>query len=187
MTDCLTDTSSEQKISTTADSSARKAQDGWLRTPCKADGAGIHQLISECPPLDLNSVYTYLLLSEHFAGTSVLAGEGDTLEGFISGYLVPSRPDTLFVWQVAVHANARGKGLGKRMLSHLLQRPDLSHVQYIETTVGPDNLASRGMFNSLARTLNAPVLETPMFDRAMFGRHGHEDEPLLRIGPFHAL
>ncbi|TEA78157.1 diaminobutyrate acetyltransferase [Allopusillimonas ginsengisoli] len=158
-----------------------------MRQPRRTDGAGIHQLISECPPLDLNSVYTYLLLSEHFADTSILAGEGDQLEGFISGYLVPEKHDTLFIWQVAVHANARGKGLGKRMLSQLLQRPSLEHVRYIETTVGPDNLASRGMFNSLARTLNAPVLETPLFDRALFGRHGHEDEPLLRIGPFQSL
>lgn len=158
----------------------------WLRQPVRDDGANIHQLISACPPLDLNSVYTYLILSEHYCATSVVAGEGDALRGFVSAYRLPERSQTLFVWQVAVHQQARGQGLAQKMLAHVLQRPALSDVRYIETTVGPDNLASRGMFNSLASTLNAPVRESPLFDRSMFGQHGHEDEPLLRIGPFEA-
>jgi L-2,4-diaminobutyric acid acetyltransferase len=43
------------------------------------------------------------------------------------------------------------------------------------------------MFNGLARRLNAKVHETPLFDRTMFGAQGHDDEPLLRIGPFKVL
>ncbi|MCC2597504.1 diaminobutyrate acetyltransferase [Pusillimonas sp. MFBS29] len=155
-----------------------------MRQPHKADAADIHRLISECPPLDLNSVYTYLLLSEYFGATCVLAGDNDTLLGFVSGYVPPERPDTLFVWQVAVHERARGQSLGRRMLQSLLQRPALAHIQYLETTVGPDNRASRAMFGGLARKLLAPVNEQPLFERHMFGEHAHEDEPLLRIGPF---
>src|SRR3546814_7464641 len=93
--------------------------------PHKTDASGIHRLISECPPLDLNSVYTYLLLSEHFSRTCIVAGRGDTLDGFVSAYLPPERPGTLFVWQVAVHARARGQGLARFMLTELLQRPGL--------------------------------------------------------------
>lgn len=156
----------------------------WMRAPQKSDAAGIHRLIAECPPLDLNSVYTYLLLSEYFDSTCVLAGSEDTLNGFVSGYVPPGRPDTLFVWQVAVHQRARGQSLGRRMLANLLQRPGLSHIQFIETTVGPGNRASRGMFASLARRLLAPISEQPLFERHMFGAQAHEDEPLLRIGPF---
>jgi len=159
----------------------------WLRPPQRTDGAAVHRLISECPPLDLNSLYSYLLLCEHFSATSVVAGRADAFLGFISGYLVPGRPDTLFVWQVAVHADARGQRLGKRMLAHLLHRPGLAGVRYIETTVGPDNGASRAMFASLARLYKAPVHESPLFDRALFGAQGHDDEPLLRIGPLQPL
>src|SRR3546814_4423027 len=104
--------------------------------PHKTDASGIHRLISECPPLDLNSVYTYLLLSEHFSRACIVAGRGDTLDGFVSAYLPPERPGTLFVWQVAVHARARGQGLARFMLTELLQRPGLAAIQYIETTVG---------------------------------------------------
>jgi L-2,4-diaminobutyric acid acetyltransferase len=152
--------------------------------PRKTDAAAIHRLISECPPLDLNSVYTYLLLTEHFPQTCIVAGCEDTIDGFVSAYIPPDQADTLFVWQVAVHERARGLGLARRMLKELLQRSGLEAVQYVETTVGPDNTASRGMFAGLARQMAAPVHEEPCFRPELFGAESHEDEPLLRIGPF---
>lgn len=158
-----------------------------MRVPDKADAHAIHHLIAESPPLDLNSVYTYLLLGEHFSRTCVLAQAGDRAQGFVSAYVPPARPDVLFIWQVAVHRRARGKGLGRLMLQELLERANLNTVRYIETTVGPDNLASRRMFTKLARALRAPIRETPLFGRRLFGPQGHDDEPLLRIGPFGAL
>jgi L-2,4-diaminobutyric acid acetyltransferase len=155
-----------------------------MREPNKADGPAIHDLVSSCSPLDLNSVYTYLLLGEHFSPTCVLAHVHDRLRGFVSAYVPPNRPQVLFVWQVAVHKRARGNSLGHRMLQHLVKRPALKQVKYIETTVGPDNKASRRMFGRLARTLQAPVRESQLFASDLFGAHDHDDEPLLRIGPF---
>ncbi|WP_237173165.1 diaminobutyrate acetyltransferase [Paracandidimonas lactea] len=159
----------------------------WFRRPRKDDGVAIHQLVSECPPLDLNSRYTYLVLSEHFPATCIVAGEGESLQGYISGYLVPDKSDTLFVWQVAVHPDARGKGLAGQMLRQLLRRPGLRHVRFIETTVGPENRASRALFEGMARSLNTRISESPLFGRSLFGPQGHDDEPLLRIGPFQPL
>ena len=79
-----------------------------MRPPSRKDGAALHRLISECPPLDLNSLYAYLLLAEHFSDTCVLAeSAGGRIDGFISAYVLPDRPDVLFVWQVAVHARTR--------------------------------------------------------------------------------
>ncbi|HLR13792.1 MAG TPA: diaminobutyrate acetyltransferase [Burkholderiaceae bacterium] len=159
--------------------------DHVFRQPSRNDGHAIQQLICQCPPLDQNSVYTYLLLSEHFTQTCVIAESAAGIDGFISAYIHPQQPDTLFVWQVAVHERARGARLGKRMLQSLLQRPDLkASIRYIETTVGPDNLASRGMFASLARGLDADTTEEALFDAALFGPQSHEDERLIRIGPF---
>lgn len=155
-----------------------------LRVPEPHDAAAIHRLIAECPPLDLNSLYAYLLLSEHFRDTCVFARDADGALGFLSAYRPPRREDVLFVWQVAVHARARGKGLGRRMLNALLCRPHLQSITHIETTVSPDNRASRAMFAGLARELGASLAERPFFDRHLFAGHGHDDEPLLRIGPF---
>lgn len=156
-----------------------------LRPPRRNDGAAIHQLVSECPPLDLNSLYAYLLLCEHHAHTCVVAeSPGGRIDGFVSAYLLPIRPDVLFVWQVAVHSRARGHRLGRAMLGHILERQECRHVRHLETTVGPDNQASRRTFAGLAGERGAHVSEQPFFDRQAFGGADHDDEMLLRIGPF---
>lgn len=155
-----------------------------LRAPTGADGPALHQLVAACPPLDLNSRYLYLLLGEHFAATCILAEDAAGVAGMVSGYRPPARPGVLFVWQVAVHPRARRQALGQRMLHALLARPALADVRAIETTVGPGNQPSRRMFRALAESLQAPLLETALFDVDLFGSGGtHEAEPLLRIGP----
>lgn len=166
--------------------SSREGQENTvitLRAPVKQDGHAIHQLIKQCPPLDLNSVYTYLLLCEHFSHTSVVAHMDDRVVGFVSAYIHPDHDDVLFVWQVAVHEQARGMGLGQRMLDALLRRPALQAVRYLETTVGPDNVPSRRMFHGLATEHSAPVRESALFESVLFGPEGHDDERLMRIGP----
>jgi len=155
-----------------------------LRPPARADGPALRDLVARCPPLDLNSVYLYLLLTEHFPDTCILAEDEDGLLGMVSGYRPPGRDDTLFVWQVAVDPRARGRGLGLDMLLGLLARRARHPARWVETTVGPGNRASRKLFSRLAARLGAPLGETALFDAALFGADAHEAEPLLRIGPF---
>jgi L-2,4-diaminobutyric acid acetyltransferase len=159
-----------------------------FRTPRVTDGAVIHRLIADCPPLDLNTVYAYLLLCEHFAATCVVAeSPGGSIDGFVSAYIPPGRPDRLFVWQVAVHERARGQRLARRMLHALLRRPELAGIRHLEATVGPDNHASRHTFTSLSVDLGAHVAEQPFFGKQLFGQADHDDEMLLRIGPFASI
>lgn len=172
-------------FSSTREHRAAPPQALTLRAIRKTDGRAIHRLVAQCPPLDLNSLYAYLLLSEHYADTCVLAEDGARrVVGFVSAYIPPRRPDVLFVWQVAVHARARGCGLGRRMLWHVLQHAAPGTIRYIETTVGPDNAASRSVFAGLARRLHADCSDTALFGPELFGQAGHEEERLLRIGPF---
>src|SRR5690606_33625238 len=104
-----------------------------ISKPEVAHGPAIHRLVAACKPLDLNSRYAYLLLCEHFADTCALARAGDRVVGFVSAYRPPGRDDTLFVWQVAVDAGMRGRGLAKAMLSDVLARDALRGCRYLET------------------------------------------------------
>ncbi len=106
--------------------------------------------------------------------------------GCISGYLVPARPDTLFIWQVAVGAAARGQGLALRMLQHLLERPACRAVRFMETSITPDNGASWGLFRKLAESQGAPLADSDWFDRDRHFGGAHDSEQLVRIGPFAA-
>ncbi len=155
--------------------------------PDARHGVGIHQLVDACKPLDLNSTYAYLLLSTHFAQTCVHAVHDDRTAGFISAYLLPRKPEVLFVWQVAVAAEMRGRGLAKSMLHELLGREVVRGCRYLETTVSPSNLASRRLFESLSRELGVPMHESMMFSEREFGNESHEAETLFRIGPIETI
>lgn len=156
-----------------------------LRPPCPGDGNELHRLVSACPPLDLNSLYAYLLLSHHFSATSVVAEDSHgSIVGYISGYRKPEDPTVLFIWQVAVHPDARGQSLASRMLDNLLDRQSAGSVRFIETSITPSNRASWKLFRSAARRWIAPCAESPLFSEEEFGSQNHEREDLLRIGPF---
>lgn len=157
-----------------------------LRAPTAEDGAAVYELIAQCPPLDTNSMYCNLLQSSHFSETSVAAELDENIVGFISGYVLPKQPDTLFIWQVAVGEKARGQGLASRMLRDILQRPACQQVNFIETTITPDNRASWALFESLANKLSAQLNHSVMFDRQQHFAGQHETEMLVKIGPINS-
>lgn len=167
------------------DAAARSAAPLFeLRQPTGADGPAVSALIRACPPLDHNSRYCNLLQCTDFADTCVLAEAEERPLGWVSAYKPPKEPSTLFVWQVAVHPDARGLSLGKLMILDILRRPVCSDVEELKTTVTPDNDASRGMFHSLAKSLDASADEELHFDKDRhFGNH-HQSEHLITIGKF---
>lgn len=129
-------------------------------------------------------MYCNLLQATHFASTSVSAKRGSELLGFISAYALPERPDTLFIWQVAVDESARGSGLALSMLQHILQRPHCSAIRALETSITASNSASWSLFRRLASNLNARLEESILFDQTDHFRGSHDTETLVHIGPF---
>lgn len=152
-----------------------------LRIPEMTDGVDVQRLVHACPPLDHNSTYVYLLLCSHFSQSCVVAHLNNELIGFISAYLHPQKNNTLFVWQVAVHEKARGLGVAAQMLEHLLARPALQPIHYVETTVDPENAASRRLFEKLAKSHKVQITESLFLQPEHFLTP--QVEPLLSIGP----
>lgn len=152
--------------------------------PDKEDGADVWKLIKCTGVLDLNSSYSYLMWCEIFSETSIVAKRDDKVVGFISGFIHPDSPDTLFIWQVAVNESERGKGLGTRMLFQLLGRSVCEEVHYVEATVSPSNKPSQSLFRGLAKKLDTSCDVSDYFSSKDFPQRGHEDELMFRIGPF---
>jgi L-2,4-diaminobutyric acid acetyltransferase len=169
-----------------------RAQQGdhFLRRPVAADAIAMHRLVAGTGLLDVNSTYSYLLWATDFAETTVVAEREDHLCGLITGYHPPSRPEVLFVWQVAVASQARGAGLGGAMLDALVHRVRSSrhgHPVTVEATVAPDNSPSRALFGAFARRHGVPLTERPHFSADQLDAdRRHSEEPLLRIGPLTA-
>lgn len=159
-----------------------------MRKPIMTDGLRVNRLIASCKPLDTNSVYCNLLQCTHFAETCAIAedpGSNRDIVGFVSTYLRPDTPGTLFVWQIAVSKQARGQGLGKRLVKEILSRPVCREVTYLETTVTENNEASKVLFTSLAKEFGSNLDARTLFDKDRHFSGNHDSEILLRIGPIH--
>ncbi|RDH45890.1 diaminobutyrate acetyltransferase [Zooshikella ganghwensis] len=155
-----------------------------LRLPRPSDGFVVSELISQCPPLDTNSTYCNLLQCTHFSRTSVVAELRGEIVGFISGYVIPDRPNCLFIWQVAVAEQARGVGLALSMLRDILERNHNRQISAVETTITESNIASWALFERLAQELKAPFNKSVFFDSNKHFAGNHESELLMQIGPF---
>lgn len=128
-------------------------------------------------------MYCNLLQCTHFKETCICAKSDGQLVGFVSGYLLPDRPNTLFVWQVVVAEAGRGQGLASRMLTTLLNQPACKKVEFIETTITPDNQASQALFKRLAKKLSTEAQILPGFDKELHFQGQHDSEELWKIGP----
>jgi L-2,4-diaminobutyric acid acetyltransferase len=153
--------------------------------PEVADGAALWRIAKDSGNLDLNSSYSYLLWCRDFAGTSVVARDTQGVPvGFVTGYVRPERPHTLLVWQVAVDAAYRGRGLAAALLDGLTTQVAAERtISGIETTISPGNTASERLFTSYAQRHGARVECEVLFDAAQFPDGPHDPEVLYRIGP----
>lgn len=154
-----------------------------FREPRIEDAPKIFELVKDCPPLDVNSEYLYILICHHFSKSSVVAVDGSKIVGLISAYLPPDQQDTLFIWQVATHKNYRKMGLAQKMAKEILSRDYCDNVKYIEATVTPSNVPSRKFFQSLAADTNGNFNMDSLFTEEHFSS-SHEPEDLIKIGPF---
>lgn len=152
------------------------------------DGAEVWKLVA-ASTLDDNSPYAYLLWGDHFGATSRIVREtgaddcqteGRVL-GFVMGFAVPDRPHALFVWQVGVAPEARGRGVASVLLDDIwAEHPQL---RCLEATVTPDNTASDRLFRSFARRHGLEVTTEVAYREADFPTGDHEAEIRYRICP----
>lgn len=154
-----------------------------LQKPLEEDALGMWSLVKDTPNLDLNSLYSYLMLCSHFRDTCVVAKVNDDVVGFVSGFIPPRELSRFFIWQVAVSPDARKTGLATQMVQDLLSRPTAKNVKYLEATVTPSNKPSRGFFQNLARLYKTGFDVEEKFAPHLFGDTDHERELLYRIGP----
>jgi L-2,4-diaminobutyric acid acetyltransferase len=152
-----------------------------LRKPDARDGAEIWDLVRECKPLDENSMYCNLVQCDHFRDTCVVAEVNGKIVGWVSGYVLPKDPETLFVWQVAVSEQARGTGLGGAMLDALLRRDACRGVKRLQTTITTENQASWALFRKFAERLDAEIDAQAYFTRALHFRDRQGTEHMVTI------
>lgn len=162
----------------------RNKDDIVFRNPETEDGKYFWEIAKASKTLDVNSAYHYLIMCRHFGRTCIAAERQGQIVGFVTAYIPPDLPDTIFVWQVAVEKKHRGRGLGVRMLVEAFNNAKAVNVKNMDATITASNLPSINLFKATARVLNAPFeFEEEFFSAENFGKSGHEPEILFHIGP----
>ncbi|VEF46286.1 diaminobutyric acid acetyltransferase [Bacillus freudenreichii] len=161
----------------------RKSTTVYFREPTADDGSEIYELVKSSKVLDVNSSYSYLMWGKYFNKTSIVAVVDRKIVGFISGFLQPTAPDTLFIWQVVVDRSQRGKGLATTLLIKLIKRLENTNIRYLEATVTPTNEPSNNLFKGLADKLGTEYTKYECFSEEQFPDPSHEAEIAYRIGP----
>jgi len=158
-----------------------RAKKPTLRQPSSTDGAAIWELVRACKPVDENSMYCNMIQCDHFAETCVLAEIAGKVVGWVSAYVMPNDPETLFVWQVAVSEEARGLGLGTSMLQDILDRDVCDDVQRVQTTITSDNDASWALFRKFGKVQGSRLDVQPYYTQALHFQNRHKTENLVTI------
>jgi L-2,4-diaminobutyric acid acetyltransferase len=154
-----------------------------FRQPTPLDGPQVTALVADCPPLDVNSAYCNLLQCSDFAGTCVVAEQAGRVVGWISAYRPPASPESLFIWQVAVHERARGESLGRRMIEWLLTQPQAQGASRLTTTITAENRASWTMFRRFAQRHRLVLTKFAHFEREIHFAGAHDTEWQVAIDP----
>ncbi|GGE75806.1 diaminobutyrate acetyltransferase [Nesterenkonia cremea] len=153
------------------------------RTPSVHDASAVHQLVAETHMLDDNSWYYYAIFFRDFETTSMVVDVDNELAGFVTGYIRPGAPDTLFLWQTATTLNHGVTNLGLKLLEQLINSVQMTtNLNYVEATIDPENRAIAMQFRLLARSLGVESEQSILFDAADFHQLEH-DEKLIRLGP----
>lgn len=153
-----------------------------IRVPTRDDAAKMWALADSA--VDSNSPYSYLMMVEYLADTCAVAVTDDAdIAGFVTGFRLPADPSTLFIWQIAVAPDHRGRGLGARLLDGVAQRPAVPRLRHLEASVTPGNRASQALFRAFAASRDAECEEELLFESADFPGD-HDPEVRFRIGPF---
>ncbi|NLE49261.1 MAG: diaminobutyrate acetyltransferase [Sandaracinaceae bacterium] len=147
----------------------------------REDGPTVSALVRETGILDPNSTYAYVLLGDRFGQHGLVAEEDGKLIGFVSGFLDPREPSTLFLWQIGLRAEARGRGLGKKLLNAFISLPANRRARALETTVAIDNLPSRRLFEAFSRDHGASIEAIGAYGSELLD--GNSEEVIFRIAP----
>ncbi len=147
----------------------------------RSDDGPILWALAKANGLDENSPYAYLLWTEYFRDTTVVAttDDDDTPVGFVTAFRPPNDGEAVFVWQIGVDESQRRRGIAGTLLDELVERCGATHL---EATVTPSNTASETLFRRFGARHGAPVSTDELFGTDLFPP-GHEAEIRFRIGP----
>ncbi|KNY26152.1 GNAT family N-acetyltransferase [Pseudobacteroides cellulosolvens] len=137
-----------------------------LRDIKEGDAGQILELVKICGPyVAPYNVYAYWILENYYSSTCKVVEDLNRIIGYVSG--MPSvDKGTLFIWQICVHNDYRGKGVATLLLDSLFKKAKEYMFEKIELSISESNYASQKLFKNYSEKNNLKIIE---INRCVFG------------------
>ena len=127
-----------------------------IRNVQKTDNALLRHLAKQCPSLDLHTQYTYWATAYYFNKSSFILEDDGKPIGYI---MALNTPDVIFIWQIGIIKEYRGKGLSCKLISAVMEYAK-SINKPIEVTIASNNKSSFNAFKSAALKQNLKMIKS---------------------------
>ena len=131
-----------------------------VRNVQKTDNALLRHLAKQCPTLDLHTQYTYWVNTYYFNESSFILEDDGKPIGYI---MVLNTIDVLFIWQIGIIKEYRGKGLSYKLISAVMEYAK-SINKPIEVTIASNNKSSFNAFKSAALKQNLKMIKSDVIN-----------------------
>ena len=127
-----------------------------IRNVQKTDNALLRHLAKQCPSLDLHTQYTYWATAYYFNKSSFILEDDGKPIGYI---MALNTPDVIFIWQIGIVKEYRGKGLSCELISAVMEYAK-SINKPIEVTIASNNKSSFNAFKSATLKQNLKMIKS---------------------------
>ena len=131
-----------------------------IRNVEKTDNALLRHLAKQCPALDLHTQYTYWVNTYYFNKSSFILEDDGKPIGYI---MTLNTPDVIFIWQIGIIKEYRGKGLSYKLISAVMEYAK-SINKPIEVTIASNNKNSFNAFKSAALKQNLKMIKSDVIN-----------------------
>lgn len=104
----------------------------------------LHELASQCKPLDLHTSYTYWVITHYYKEFCFILEEEENPVGFITALVNNS---TGFIWQIGILQKYRGQKLSVKLIDSVLCSFQKKGIHLVQLTISPNNEASYNAFS----------------------------------------
>ncbi|MCC7572272.1 MAG: GNAT family N-acetyltransferase [Candidatus Methanofastidiosum sp.] len=106
----------------------------------------IRKFVDRCKPLELHTPFTYWTLFNYFSNLCFLMIEEDELIGFISGIKGLLDKEVVYLWQIGISKDHRGKNYASVLIDNFIKAVIELDCNKIQVSISPDNEVSYKAF-----------------------------------------
>ena len=107
--------------------------------------------VNECKPLELHTPFTYWAIFNYFSNLCFLMIEEEKIIGFISGVRSSLDKDIVYLWQIGISKDYRGKNYAFLLIDHFIKAVIGLDCNKIQVSISPENQSSYNAFTKYTK------------------------------------